>query len=70
MSAEKLLIRNLLNNYHRVGKNGRPVKNVTHAVPVTFGMGLIQLDLDEKHKMLTLSAWAKLVSFLKFYTLN
>ena len=64
MSAEKTLINKLLRNNERVGVSGRPVLNITSPVPVLFGLGLIQLDLDERHKILTMSMWTRYVSTL------
>ena len=62
MSAEKALIRRLMHNYQRIGRNGRPVLNISQAVPVTFGLGLINMDLDERNKVLTMSCWTRYVS--------
>ena len=62
MSSEKRLIRMLLQRYNRVGKQGRPVHDITTPTPVKFGLGLIQMDLDEKKKILALSAWTRYVS--------
>lgn len=64
ISSEKLLIQHLLRAYDRVGRNGRPVIDINTTVPVHFGLGLIQMDLDEKNKVLTISAWTKYVSKL------
>ena len=50
--------------YAGVGKNGRPVRNTSTAVPVEFGLGLIQMDLDEKYKVLIMSMWSRYVSDL------
>ena len=62
MSEEKELISTLMSNYERVGKAGRPVYNISVPVKVYFGLGLIQLDLDEKNKILTMSMWTRYVS--------
>ena len=62
MSHEKKLIRELMDNYRQTGINGRPVYNYSDVVPVEFGVGLIQMDLDEKYKVLKLSMWSRLVS--------
>ena len=62
MSDEKRLINMLLSKYNRVGKQGRPVINISETVTVYFGVGLIQLDLDEKNKVLTMSMWTRFVS--------
>jgi hypothetical protein len=62
MSAEKRLIRKLMLVYDRIGRAGRPVRNSSRAVTVQFGLGLKQMDLDEKQKILTLSMWTRYVS--------
>ena len=62
MSAEKRLIKTLLQNYEAVGKSGRPVYNISQKIDVEFGLGLIQMDLDEKYKVLKMSMWSKYVS--------
>lgn len=62
MSGEKALLNKLLLNYDRVGRAGRPVLNVSTAVDVFFGLGLIQMDLNEKEKILTMSMWTRYVS--------
>ncbi|ELT97047.1 hypothetical protein CAPTEDRAFT_92843 [Capitella teleta] len=59
MSAEKELLSILLDNYDRVGRSGRPVLNVSTPIDVMFGLGLIQMDLNEKEKILTLSMWTR-----------
>ena len=63
MSAEKRLLNTLMTNYQRVGRPGRPVLNITTATHVVFALGLIQMDLDEKHNILTMSMWTRLVSY-------
>ncbi len=62
MSAEKTLIKHLVRNYKSIGNGGRPVLNVNDSVNVEFGLGLIQMDLDEKYKVLTMSMWSRYVS--------
>ena len=62
MSEEKRLCRNLMANYSLVGLNGRPVINTSQPSTVEFGLGLIQMDLDERNKILTTSMWARYVS--------
>ena len=62
MSAEKRLIHRLLRSYSGLGRNGRPVKNVNDSVGVEFGLGLIQMELDEKSKVLKMSMWSRYVS--------
>ena len=51
-----------MEKYSRLGRDGRPVKNVSTAVPVEFGLGLIKMELHEKENMLSLSTWARYVS--------
>ena len=62
MSAEKRLIRHLLETYSLVGLGGRPVLNASHTTLVRFGLGLINMDLDETEKVLVTSMWIKMVS--------
>ncbi|ELU09980.1 hypothetical protein CAPTEDRAFT_105798, partial [Capitella teleta] len=59
ISAEKELINRLLARYDRVGRGGRPVLNASSPVNVSFGLGLIQMDLNEKEKILTMSMWTR-----------
>lgn len=59
---EKKLIRDLLVTYEEVTPHGRPVVNDNTTVNVQFGLGLIQMELDEKEKALSLSLWAKYVN--------
>ena len=65
MSAEKRLLNRLLENYNRMGRPGRPVLNVRATVKVTFALGLIEMDLDERDKILTMSMWHRYVSILR-----
>ncbi len=62
VSNEKKLIRDLLGAYAQVTRHGRPVVNDSTTLNVQFGLGLIQMELDEKEKALSLSLWAKYVS--------
>ncbi len=62
LSDEKHLIHDLLEKYERLGRDGRPVKNVSHPVKVEFGLGLIKMELHEKENVLALSTWARYVS--------
>ncbi len=62
LSNEKKLIKTLLKNYEDVTPHGRPVINISNPITVKFGLGLIQMELDEKEKALSLSLWAKYVS--------
>ncbi|CAD5122885.1 DgyrCDS11285 [Dimorphilus gyrociliatus] len=59
MSYEKKIILDLLANYKLVGLNGRPVINDSTATIVELGLGLVQIDLDEKNRVLTTSMWVK-----------
>lgn len=62
-SSEKRLIKQLVDNYERAGKIGRPVKNTKDRVVVGYGLSLFQLlDLDEKNQILTVNVWTKYVS--------
>ena len=51
-----------MRNYTTIGRNGRPVVNMSKPVLVEFGLGLIQMDLDEKNKILSTSMWSRYVS--------
>ena len=62
VSSEKRLVRRLLQGYQQIGKNGRPIRNASQAVQVHFGLGLIQMELNEKDKILSLSMWSRYVS--------
>ena len=62
---EKRLVNKLIKNYDRVGRIGRPVRNVSTSVPVHFGLGLIQMSLNEKDKILSMSMWTAYVSSTK-----
>jgi len=67
MSAEKMLIKTLLDHYAEVGVVGRPVYNTSETIYISYGIGLIQiLDLDEKNQILTTNVWCRYVSI---YTL-
>lgn len=59
LSAEKTLIRKLLNDYKEMGVLGRPVVNQTDTMVVKYGLSLIQiLDLDERNQVLKTNVWA------------
>ena len=58
-SDERKLLRTLLSNYDI---EGRPVRVMNTTTSVGFGLGLIQMDLNEKDKVLTLSMWSRYVS--------
>ena len=62
VSAEKRLCRELMANYSSLGINGRPVTNMSTPIVVSFSLGLINMDLDEKHKILISSMWSRYVS--------
>ena len=64
ISAEKKLVNKLLNNYSRIRQDGRPVQNDSVSVPVSFGLGLVQMELNEKDAVLILSMWTRYVSYL------
>ena len=68
MSAEKYLIKYLLDNYEHVGVVGRPVFNTSETINVSYGIGLIQvLNLDEKNQILTTNIWCRYVSTNTLY---
>lgn len=58
----------MLDNYKIIGLNGRPVINDSIATIVELGLGLVQIDLDEKNRVLTTSMWVKHVSL--FFNIN
>ncbi len=62
ISEEKRLVRFLMRRYRLAGRGGRPVLNYTESVKVAFGLGLIQMELNEKLKMLITSMWSRFVS--------
>lgn len=63
MSAEKRLIKDLIDTYRQAGVIGRPVRNATDSILVSFGLALIQiLNVDEKNQVLTISTWSRYVS--------
>ena len=73
ISPEKELTQYLMENYEVVGRGGRPVIDFNQTTLVEFGLGLIQIDLDESEKVLTTSMWTRMVSgnssmpcFIKF----
>ncbi len=47
-----------------IGKDSRPVRNASQAVTVKYGLGLIQMDLDEKEKILSMSMWSRYVRYV------
>ena len=67
MSAEKRVVHLLTERYKRVGGQGRPVRNSSKPVTVKFGLGLLQMDLDERNKIFSMSMWSKYVSFIHLY---
>ena len=62
ISDEKRLARYLLHKLELSGTDGRPTINMSQPTHVKFGLALIQLDLDERNKILTTSMWLRLVS--------
>ena len=68
MSDEKRLTKHLLHKYKEIGVEGRPVLNGSEASVVYFGLGLIQVELDEHKKMMISSMWIKMVSQSKYLT--
>ncbi len=62
LSLEKELVLNLQHRYRIIGKDSRPVRNASKAVQVMYGLGLIQMDLDERDKVLSMSMWTRYVS--------
>ena len=64
ISEEKRLTQYLLRKLDITGRGGRPVVNMSASTAVTFGLGLIQMDLDERNKILTCSMWSNMVSWI------
>jgi hypothetical protein len=62
MSAEKRLTQEMTNRYRDIGIGGRPVVNTNTTTNVRFGLGLIQMELDEREKILASSMWVIMVS--------
>ncbi|CAD5112797.1 DgyrCDS2007 [Dimorphilus gyrociliatus] len=60
LSDEKRLTQRLLTILQTTGKEGRPVLNYSQSNSVKFGLGLIQISLDEKEKILITSMWSQL----------
>ena len=57
------MVKQLLEKYEKIGKIGRPVRNVNQTLNVEFGLSLFQImDLDEADQMFTVNAWNKFVS--------
>ena len=71
MSDEKRLIKHMLDNYNRIGKEGRPVLNVNSTLTIALGLSLIQLEVDETSQTLILNMWQRLASItLRLIRLN
>ena len=63
MSDEKRLIKHLLQNYEKIGINGRPVYNVSETVTVSFGLTLVKLlEMNVADGTGTFSVWHRYVS--------
>ena len=63
MSAEKMLITELLSRYEEQGRHGRPVTDSMNNLTVYFGLTLIQiLDVDESNQVLKCNVWFHYVS--------
>ena len=59
ISEETRLIHYLIKIYKLVRKDSRPVLNHSEPVKVHFGMGLVQLEVDEEAKVLVTSMWTR-----------
>ncbi|KAL8577713.1 hypothetical protein ACOMHN_062327 [Nucella lapillus] len=58
ISAEKILITELLARYEEQGRHGRPVTDSMDNLTVYFGLSLIQiLDVDESNQVLKSNVW-------------
>ncbi len=62
LSDEKAVLHYLHKQYQKAGRGGRPVSNMSEPTLVEFGLGLIQMELDEKRKIFVTSMWTRLVS--------
>ena len=62
LSNEASLIKMLNSRYDLAGTHARPLKNSSDPIQVSFGMRLIQMDIDEKMQILKTSVWLRVVS--------
>ncbi|ELT91195.1 hypothetical protein CAPTEDRAFT_207723 [Capitella teleta] len=60
ISAEKRLTLEMTKRYKAIGQGGRPVVNTNTTTFVYFGLGLIQMELDEREKVFESSMWVKM----------
>ena len=66
-SKEKQLIKQLIQQYERQGRQGRPVANHNENIMVNFSLSLIQImDIDEKNQVLKTNVWYHYVSIVLF----
>ncbi|KAK7498162.1 hypothetical protein BaRGS_00010422, partial [Batillaria attramentaria] len=57
-SREKQLIKQLMRDYEKQGRNGRPLLDHTDSIKVNFSLSLIQImDVDEKNQVLKTNVW-------------
>ena len=67
LSDEKRLIKHLLENYEKVGINGRPVYNVSETVTVKLGVALVKLlEMNVAEGTGTFSVWLRYVSTINY----
>lgn len=52
--------------YKAIGQGGRPVVDTNTTTFVYFGLGLIQMELDEREKVFESSMWVKMVSRINY----
>ena len=62
LSDEKKINKYLKRSYIKIGVSGRPVMNNNDSTPMYLGLGLIQMDLNERDKLLMTSMWVRMVS--------
>ena len=63
MSDEKRLTKYILENYERVGLNGRPTFNSSDAIDVAVTLSLVRInDVDTEHQVMDSLGWLAMVS--------
>ena len=63
LSDEKRLLKHLLDNYEKVGIDGRPVYNASETVIVKFGIALVKLlEMNVEEETGTFIMWQRNVS--------
>ena len=75
MTSEQRLVRDLIRNVGRIGREARPVYNSSETMKINFGVALIHIDRvdpgpdgNPNRKDVTMLTWNRYVS-KDFYTL-